>query len=221
MERRQMTSLGAMVFKERCCRLSYGILCREEYDPENNPTHIGQVIYKSPYDGKNWVEGQIDWLLKQVCRLWKIDLRLHLTAKILKGDTVSSDGILKPYTLKVKPGHYQAKWQTHVVMCGLPREQLPTNISQSEVSRLCDINSSLKGKDIEMKEKNRHWYNRGERYMRVNFNIRVILGPADVKFRMESKGREVLSEDHDSIQVIWKPSPENSSSPDDPNELYR
>ena len=69
MERWQVSSLAATVFKERCCRLSYGILCREEYDPENNPTHIGQNVFRSPHDGKLWVEGQIDWFLKQVCRL--------------------------------------------------------------------------------------------------------------------------------------------------------
>ena len=69
LERSQVTSLGAMVFKERCCRLSYGVLCREEYDPNENPTHIGQRVLKSPLDGKYWVEGQIDWLLKQVCRV--------------------------------------------------------------------------------------------------------------------------------------------------------
>ena len=126
--------------------------------------------------------------------------------KTFKGDTVPVDGILKPYTLKVKPGHYQARWQTHVVMCGLPREQLPTNIGQNDVGHLCDISSSLKGKNVDIKEKNGHWYNRGERYMRVNFNIRVILGAAEVKFCMESKGvrKEILSEDHDSIQVIWE-----------------
>ena len=138
-----------------------------------------------------------------------------------KGDTVSTDGILKPYSLKVRPGHYDAKWTTHVVMCALPREELPTNMDQSEVSRLCNITSSLKGKDVDMKEKNRHWYNREERYMRVNFNIRVILGPADVKFRMESKGREVLSEEHDAIQVIWEPLSEKPSRLSGPIELSR
>ena len=124
--------------------------------------------------------------------------------RIFKGDMVSTDGIVKPYTLKIRPRDYQAKWQTHVVMCELPREQLPTNFSQSEVIRLCDVSSSLTGKDVDIKEKNRHWYNRGERYMRVDFNLRVILGAADVRFRMESKSRDVLSEDHDSIQVIWE-----------------
>ena len=138
-----------------------------------------------------------------------------------KGDTISTDGILKPYSLKVRPGHYDAKWKTHVVMCSLPRGQLPTNMVQSEVSRLCDITSSLKGKNVDMKVKNRHWYSRGERYMRVNFNVRVILGPADVKFRMESGGRDVLSEEHDTIQVIWEPLLEESSRSSGPTELSR
>ena len=74
---------------------------------------------------------------------------------------VSTDGVLKPYSLKVRPGRYDAKWQTHLVMCGLPREQLPTNISGSEVSRLCDITSSLKGNDVDMKEKDRIQRQRG------------------------------------------------------------
>lgn len=65
-ERWQVSSLGAIVFKERCCRLSYGILYREEYDPENNPTHVGQTVIRSRHDGKLWVEGQIDWFVKQV-----------------------------------------------------------------------------------------------------------------------------------------------------------
>ena len=59
-----MYSLKSIVFKERCCRLSYGILYREEYDPEYNPTYIGQNVVRNPYDGKLWVEGQIDWFLK-------------------------------------------------------------------------------------------------------------------------------------------------------------
>ena len=136
-------------------------------------------------------------------------------AETLKGDTVSADGVLKPYSLKVRPGDYYAKWQTHVVMCGLPRKDLPTNFSQGEVSRLCDLHSSL-SKDVDMKEKNCHWYNRGKRYMRVNFNIRVVLGPADVKFRMESKGRVILSEEHEVIEVVWQPLSEQSSRPREP-----
>ena len=65
MDRVQTLKSGNVVFKERCCRLSYGVLCMEEYDP-NNPAHIGQKVTADPRDGKNYVEEQIDWFVKQV-----------------------------------------------------------------------------------------------------------------------------------------------------------
>lgn len=55
--------------------------------------------------------------------------------------------------------------------------------------------------------------------MRMDFNIRVVIGPADVKFRMESKGREILSEEHDAIQVIWEPLSKKLSRLSEPYEL--
>jgi hypothetical protein len=65
MERVQTLSRGAAVFKERCCRVSYGVLCLDEYNP-SNPAHIGQKVTLDPRDGKKWVENQIDWFVKQV-----------------------------------------------------------------------------------------------------------------------------------------------------------
>ena len=67
MDRVQTLKSGNVVFKERCCRLSYGVLCMEEYDP-NNPSHIGQKVFADPRDGKNYVEEQIDWFVKQASR---------------------------------------------------------------------------------------------------------------------------------------------------------
>lgn len=61
MDRVQNISRGAAVFKERCCRVSYGILCLEAYDPKN-PSHIGQKVTRDPRDGKRWVEDMIDWV---------------------------------------------------------------------------------------------------------------------------------------------------------------
>jgi len=65
MDRVQSISRGAAVFKERCCRVSYGVLCLDEYNP-SNPAHIGQKVTLDPRDGKKWVENQIDWFVKQV-----------------------------------------------------------------------------------------------------------------------------------------------------------
>ncbi len=65
MERVQSISRGAAIFKERCCRASYGVLCLEEYSPMN-PAHVNSPVTLDPRDGKKWVEEQIDWFVKQV-----------------------------------------------------------------------------------------------------------------------------------------------------------
>ena len=65
MDRVQTISRGAAVFKERCCRASYGVLCLEEYNP-NNPAHVSSKMTIDPRDGKRWAEDQIDWFVKQV-----------------------------------------------------------------------------------------------------------------------------------------------------------
>ena len=40
--------------------------------------------------------------------------------------------------------------------------------------------------------------------MRARFNIKVILGAADIKFQLESKDRKVISNNHDTIEVKWE-----------------
>lgn len=45
--------------------MSYGILCRERYDPEK---HAGEQVSKDDYDDETWVVDQIAWIIKQVCQ---------------------------------------------------------------------------------------------------------------------------------------------------------
>lgn len=63
MDRIQIISRGSVVFKERCCRLSYGMICRELYDETR---HIGEEVTRDPRDGKKWAVNQIDWFVVQV-----------------------------------------------------------------------------------------------------------------------------------------------------------
>ena len=65
MDRMQTIRRGEAIFKERCCRISYGVLILEEYNP-NNPKHIGQKVTVDPRDGKTWVDDQIEWFVRQV-----------------------------------------------------------------------------------------------------------------------------------------------------------
>ena len=68
MDRVQTLRWGSDIFKERCCRVSYGVLCLEEYD-SSNPAHVGLKVTLDARDGKKWVENQIDWFVKQVGNL--------------------------------------------------------------------------------------------------------------------------------------------------------
>lgn len=65
MDRIQSLSHGNEIFAERCCRLSYGIICKEKYNP-GLQRHVGRPIVKDPWDGNTWVENQIVWFIKQV-----------------------------------------------------------------------------------------------------------------------------------------------------------
>ena len=136
-----------------------------------------------------------------------LQLIFHAIVLICKrqGENISSNGILKPFAMKVNPGDEGTFWRTSIVMSDVDREKLPSNISQSGVTRLCSIAAVLKDQGVDMKLKNRRWYNRGEKYLRANFDIKVILGAADLKFQLVTKNERVFSEKHDPIEVKWEP----------------
>jgi len=90
-----------------------------------------------------------------------------------------------------------------VVMSTVPSEHLPRSMKHDGAKTLCDVESVLN--DVDMKLKNRHWYNRGEKYVRAEFDVKVILGAADLKFQLWSKGGKVCSRDHDAIEIKWDP----------------
>ena len=221
MDRIQAIGRGNIVFKERCCRVSYGVRCREKYDPDKNKAHVGQKVNRDPRDGIMYVDDQIDWFVKQVSRQSVIKLRQMLTKTKPQGENVPSHGFSKPYWLKLKPGEEDRPWKTNIIMSTEPRERLPTNLNQDGAKILCGVESVLKDKGVDMKMKNRHFYNKGEKFLRIRFNIRVILGAADLKFQIESKNNVVLNTDYDAIQVRWDPPKQISHEDGDDMAMYR
>ena len=79
----------------------------------------------------------------------------------------------------------------------------------------------LKDKGVDMKMKNRHFYNRGEKFLRVRFDVKVILGAADIRFQLQSKNGMVLNSDHDAIQVKWDPPRQVSRAGGEDTPMYR
>ena len=47
-------------------------------------------------------------------------------------------------------------------------------------------------------------YNFGKQYHRADFDLRLLVGPADLKFQLWSKNKQ-LSKDHEEIEVQWNP----------------
>jgi hypothetical protein len=106
-------------------------------------------------------------------------------------------------------------------MSTLPADQLPKSLKNAgyNVKEVCDVDANLDGTD--MKTKNRHWYNRGLKYLRADFDVKTVIGPADLKFQIWSKGG-VCNRDHDSIDVRWDPpKTRTSAGTDEMSAMYR
>ena len=63
LDRVQQIRENRVVYKERFCRQSYGIIVRAEYDPR---LHYGEPTFVDPRDNKKFALNQIDWFIKQV-----------------------------------------------------------------------------------------------------------------------------------------------------------
>ena len=139
----------------------------------------------------------------------------------MQGENVPIDGFSKPYWLRVKPGEEDKPWKTNIIMSTEPPERLPTCLDQDGAKIICGIESVLKDKGVDMKMKNRHFFSRGEKFLRVRFDVKVILGAADIRFQLQSKNGVVLSSDHDAIQVKWDPPRQVSKAGGEDTPMYR
>lgn len=54
---------GPEIYSQRCCPISYGILCRQLYDPQ---IHRDEDLVKDPFSKGHWAENQITWIIRQV-----------------------------------------------------------------------------------------------------------------------------------------------------------
>ena len=118
-----------------------------------------------------------------------------------KGQTISiRDGIKHHYKLKLDPAKVNAPWKTRMVMSNFPASELPRSLKKEGARSICAVESVLSYRD--MKRKNRHWYNLGPVYYRAEFDMRVIVGAADLKFEMLGMDG-VVSKPHNEVEVQW------------------
>lgn len=127
----------------------------------------------------------------------------------IQGQKVSvTEGVKQHYSLKVPLGKENQPWVTQVVMSTLPAAELPSSLNQPGASRLCKVESIL---PADMKVKSRRWFDRRSHFLKAEFDVQVIIGAADLKFR--TLGRDgILSQAHDTIAVQWFSSPASSKT---------
>lgn len=81
----------------------------------------------------------------------------------------------------------------------------------AETRILCEIQSDLSAADEKkFQEKNKHFWSLQKHYFRVEYSIRVLIGPADIRFELWFNDQK-LSRD-ESIKVEWMPASTSQTS---------
>lgn len=104
------------------------------------------------------------------------------------------------------PGREDGPWKVQIVMSTLAPDKLPRNMSQRGVHLVCSLDIATHS--VDKKLKNRHWYNMKPTFWRTTFDVRVVVGPADLSFQLWSKDRRIRSNKHEPIAVKWMPARE-------------
>ncbi|KAL8745997.1 MAG: hypothetical protein Q9190_001923 [Brigantiaea leucoxantha] len=177
---------GKAILRWRCCRASYGTICKELYD-KANPDHVGRATVRDPMNGKVYVTQSVAWFIR-------------------KGKPVSSDEPLThSFHRKISPGDPRRAFPTSIVESHADEDFLPHHLNQDS-HVVCEIESDLTSADeSKFKERNRRFWNFGKHYYRVDYDIKVIIGPADIRFELWFNGQK-LSRDQ-PIKVEWVSAP--------------
>lgn len=159
------TKKNQPVLEWRCCRSSYGTECKVLYNP-NNPEHIGQPTHTDPLNQKRYITKAIAWF-------------------VTKGDPINvNDSISHKFSRRISPGDPRRAFPESVVQSDLDKQFLPFRVGPG-VKVLCEVKSDLSTVDeTKFKMKNRHWWQFKEKYMRVDYSVKVVVGPADLQFQL-------------------------------------
>lgn len=101
------------------------------------------------------------------------------------------------------PGQEDQPWRVSIVMSALPPDMLPHSLRHEGAQRVCDLNIFTDG--VDKKLKNRHWYSMKPTFWRMTFDVRVVVGPADLSFQLWSRDKRIQTSNHEPIAVKWMP----------------
>ncbi|KAL8366622.1 hypothetical protein RB595_010471 [Gaeumannomyces hyphopodioides] len=185
LNRQQDLHGGRPVLATRIARASYGILVQTPFDPNK---HAPEEKVPDPIDpAKFWAKNQIRWLVK-------------------KGDEIHPH---KPptrqFTMPVD-GEHSFEWSFEIVQHGGDAEALRPSMRLMKATKLCTLDSNLSGIDrsklVIMKTDGRYHLFGRKKYRACQFEIVVVVAPADLKFEVQVRG-ERFNDHHQPLTVKW------------------
>ncbi|KAK4163210.1 hypothetical protein QBC43DRAFT_68290 [Cladorrhinum sp. PSN259] len=187
LDRQQKWQTGGTtsVLATRIARASYGVVVQEIYSPAH---HFNEDIVTDPFDSsQKWAVNQIQWLIR-------------------KGDVVNPNiPLVKSFEIRLAAGDTTRSWDSQIVISQNEPSFLPRSLKQAGAHKLCDVKSDLAGvqqEQLVMKHKRGKCFSRGKTWYICQFDVRVIVAPADLRFELWFAGQK-FSGAHDPIQVTW------------------
>ncbi|KAK3994857.1 hypothetical protein QBC44DRAFT_35101 [Cladorrhinum sp. PSN332] len=187
LDRQQKWQTGgvASVLATRIARASYGVVVQEIYSPAH---HFNEDIVTDPFDSsQKWAVNQIQWLIR-------------------KGDVVNPNvPLVKSFEIRLAAGDTTRSWDSQIVISQNEPSFLPKSLKQAGAHKLCDVKSNLAGvqqEQLVMKHKRGSCFSRGKTWYICQFDVRVIVAPADLRFELWFAGQK-FSGAHEPITVTW------------------
>ncbi|OJZ81557.1 hypothetical protein ASPFODRAFT_51951 [Aspergillus luchuensis CBS 106.47] len=180
MDRIQQLKRGILTFGFRCAPVSYGIICHKVY---NRDIHVGERVQMDVRDKRLYALDQIDWL-------------------VVKGRPIPPTGVTKEFHLRTDVGLEAGIHNVEIVMSTELPARLPRSLCHEGWQTVCNLDIATD--NVDKKLKNRHWYSSKPAFWRTSFEVRVVVGPADLTFQLWSRGERIRSK-HEPISVHWMP----------------
>ncbi|KAJ2899464.1 hypothetical protein MKZ38_003021 [Zalerion maritima] len=186
LDRQQALDTGSMsVLAARVARASYGVVVQEVYSPT---VHFNEDIRPDAYEpAKRFAINQIQWLIR-------------------KGDVINPNApLVKSFEIRVGQNEGTRAWDSEIVVSHNEPNFLPRSLKQAGAVKLCDIKSNLSGvqqHQLALMHKKGTCFSRGYTFYICQFEVRVIVAPADLRFELWFGGQRFAG-NHEPIAVAW------------------
>ena len=121
---------------------------------------------------------------------------------------------MRPYSLKIPEGTESKSFQAQFVMSENPANDLPRSLRYERVERLCTVTANFGREDFQPASKSLGTrpfkrirgglFSKEKAHYIADFNLKVVIGSADLRFEVVLKDGRKYSQNPASIRVDWE-----------------